>query len=63
VKIGHAPLPSLLQGHAGLQAMLTHYSLEEWVKICENLKAHFDLYAKANLDKRQAVLGAFALLT
>lgn len=62
VKIGHRPLPPFLQGHGGLQAMLSHYSLEEWVKICENLKAHFETYAKANLDKRQAVLGAFALL-
>lgn len=46
--------------HKALRNMLSHYSLEEWVKICENLKAHFETFARANLDKRQAVLGAFA---
>jgi DNA polymerase-3 subunit delta' len=45
-----------------LNNMLSHYSLEEWVKICENLKAHFAKFTYANLDKRQAVLGAFSYI-
>ncbi|MEM6781382.1 MAG: DNA polymerase III subunit delta' [Pseudomonadota bacterium] len=46
--------------HKALRNMLSHYSLEEWVKICENLKAHFDMFERGHLDKRQAVLGAFS---
>lgn len=45
--------------HKALRNMLSHYSLEDWVKICENLKAHFDKFTYSHLDKRQAVLGAF----
>lgn len=46
----------------GLQALLRHYSLEQWPGICENLKNHFTSVQTANLDKRQGLLGAFALL-
>ena len=55
------PLPEPLD-HQSLQAIQNHYSLEEWGKICENLKDHFETFSRANLDKRQAVLGAFSLL-
>ncbi|MGQ0527497.1 MAG: DNA polymerase III subunit delta' [Alphaproteobacteria bacterium] len=37
-------------------------SLEEFLKVCENLERHFDKVDIANLDKRQSVLGAFALI-
>ncbi len=48
--------------HKALRNMLSHYSLEDWVKICENLKAHFDKFSHSHLDKRQAVLGAFSYI-
>ncbi|MEZ5813505.1 MAG: DNA polymerase III subunit delta' [Alphaproteobacteria bacterium] len=37
-------------------------SLESLLKICENLKSHFDRVERSNLDKRQAVLGAFSII-
>lgn len=37
-------------------------SLESLLKICENLGAHFDRVERSNLDKRQAVLGAFSII-
>lgn len=37
------------------------YSLEEWLSICERLKSHFATAGFANLDKRQAILGAFSI--
>lgn len=43
-----------------LRRMLSHYSLEDWLKICEKLKDHFTQVQVANLDRRQGVLGAFA---
>lgn len=48
--------------HKALRNMLSHYSLEDWVKICENLKAHFEKFSHSHLDKRQAVLGAFSYI-
>ena len=45
-----------------LNRMLSHYSLEQLSQICENLKDHFEQFDRANLDKRQAVLGAFSLI-
>lgn len=44
-----------------LRKMLAHYPLEEWIKICENLRALFDTVQHANLDNRHAVLGAFSI--
>lgn len=38
-------------------------SLETLLKICENLTSHFERVERANLDKRQAVLNAFAIIT
>lgn len=43
-------------------SMMAHYSLEQWLNICENLKEHFERARYANLDKRQAVLAAFSYL-
>ncbi len=47
---------------SGFNAVLLESSLETLVKICDTLQVHFDTVAHANLDKRQAVLGAFALI-
>lgn len=44
-------------------SMMAHYSLEQWLNICENLEKHFDQSRFANLDKRQSVLRAFAHLS
>lgn len=41
--------------------LMDHYSLEEWIKICENVSQHFDLIERANLDKKQMVLGVFSI--
>ena len=43
-----------------LRRMLAHYSLDEWLKICEKLRDHFTQVQVANLDRRHGVLGAFA---
>lgn len=50
-------------GQGTLQNLLNNSSLEQLLKICENLHAHFDRVQRANLDKRQGVLGAFSLIT
>jgi len=42
--------------------LMNHYPLADWIQICENLKVHFETASFANLDKRQAVIGAFSLL-
>ncbi len=42
--------------------MVHHYPLETWLKIFEELKAHFSQARFSNLDKKQAVLGAFNLI-
>jgi len=50
--------------HQGVFAsMMAHYSLEQWLDICENLKQHFNQARFANLDKRQAVIAAFSHLS
>lgn len=46
-----------------LLALENRYSLEQWIEICEKLKAHFIAIDHSNLDKRQGVIGAFALLS
>jgi len=43
-----------------LRRMLAHYSLDEWLEICEKLRDHFSQIQIANLDRRQGVLAAFA---
>ncbi len=55
-EILNAPLDGV-----AVQALMDYYSLEEWIKICENITQHFDLIDRANLDKKQMVLGAFSL--
>ena len=42
--------------------LLQNSSLETLSKICENLHEHFETVRRANLDKRQGVLGAFSLM-
>ncbi|MCB1530243.1 MAG: DNA polymerase III subunit delta' [Rhodospirillales bacterium] len=41
--------------------LLAHYSLEQWSQICERLEEHFACVQSANLDRRQGVIGAFAM--
>jgi DNA polymerase-3 subunit delta' len=43
--------------------MLAKTSLENLVKICENLQTHFTNVQRGNLEKRQAVLRAFSLFS
>lgn len=40
----------------------TNSSLEDLLEICENLQSHFKRIDGANLDKRQAILGAFSII-
>lgn len=41
---------------------LKNSSLEQLLKICENLEEHFGRSDGANLDRRQTILGAFSLI-
>lgn len=45
-----------------LKAILRNSSLEQLLKICENLHSHFEKVNAASLDKRQGILGAFSLM-
>lgn len=54
-------LPEILKTQ-GIQALQDHYSLEQMIDICEKLKTHFITIENSNLDKRQGVIGAFAIL-
>lgn len=58
---GPQKLPEILRTDS-LLALQNHYSLEQWIDICEKLKGHFSAVEFSNLDKRQGVLGAFSLL-
>jgi DNA polymerase-3 subunit delta' len=58
---GPQKLPEILRTDS-LIALQNHYSLEQWIDICEKLKGHFSAVDFSNLDKRQGVLGAFSLL-
>jgi DNA polymerase-3 subunit delta' len=46
-----------------LRDLLKNSSLEQLLKICENLEDHFGRADGANLDRRQTVLGAFSLIS
>lgn len=46
----------------GLKPLLKYFDLAQWTEICEKLKDHFQVIENANLDKRQAVIGAFSIL-
>jgi DNA polymerase III subunit delta' len=59
--VGAGSLPEILKTEA-LERLMGHYSLEQWSDICEKMKEHFQNIEHSNLDKRQGVLGAFALL-
>ncbi|HTK84044.1 MAG TPA: DNA polymerase III subunit delta' [Patescibacteria group bacterium] len=54
-------LPVPLDASAAMK-IIGQYPLAALVEICENLREHFALAENANLDRRQAVLGAFSLL-
>ncbi len=56
-----AKLPDILSGDR-LKPLIHHYSLEQWIDICEKLKEHFTAIDHSNLDRRQGILGAFAIL-
>lgn len=58
---GPDKVPEILRTES-LLALQNHYSLEQWIDICEKLKGHFSAVDFSNLDKRQGVLGAFSLL-
>jgi DNA polymerase III subunit delta' len=55
-------LPVPLDGSAAVKIM-NHYPLVALLEICENLRIHFSMADEANLDKRQAVLGAFSIFS
>jgi DNA polymerase-3 subunit delta' len=59
--VGLHTLPEILKTER-LLVLLNHYSLEQWIDICEKLKGHFIAINNSNLDKRQGVIGAFAIL-
>lgn len=59
--VGLHTLPEVLRTER-LEALLNHYSLEQWIDICEKLKGHFIAIQNSNLDKRHGVIGAFAIL-
>jgi DNA polymerase-3 subunit delta' len=54
-------LPRVLQKEP-LKNLWGHYSLEEWVIICDNVTAHFDQVKYGSLDRRHGILGVFPLL-
>lgn len=58
---GPKNLPEILQID-GLAPLRDHYSLGQWIEICEKLGAHFTATEQGNLDKRQGVIGAFGIL-
>ncbi len=58
---GRSNLPEILKTD-GLQPLENHYSLGQWIEICEKLGAHFTAIEQGNLDKRQGVIGAFGII-
>ena len=57
---GAFPLPQVLD-RGGLGPLMAHYSLADWVEICEKMDAHLDAVRHANLDRRQGIIGAFSI--
>lgn len=47
--------------NAQMIQLANHYSMEEWLDICERMKTHFATADFSSLDKRQAILGAFTI--
>lgn len=46
-----------------LSTILNNSSLAQLLKICENLSSQFDQTERSNLDKKQAILRAFEIIT
>ncbi len=59
---GEGSLTDLLSNNV-FSTLLNHYSLEGLTEICDKLREHFATARFSNLDKRQAVLGAFHIIT
>lgn len=59
--VGRHVLPEILKDER-LQPLENHYSLGQWIEICEKLGTHFTAIEQGNLDKRQGVLGAFGIV-
>ena len=58
---GQDSLPAPIN-HNVYKEMLARYSLEELTNLYDEIKAHFNQAEFANLDKRQAVIGAFNII-
>jgi DNA polymerase III subunit delta' len=54
--------PETALNRTGFTQFAAKSSLEEILEICEKLESHFDKVEIANLDKKQAVSGAFSLI-
>lgn len=63
VKAKGQQLDHVMLTKPALESLLKNSSLEQLLKICENLNNHFAKVSGANLDKRQGVLHAFSLIT
>ncbi len=59
--VGRQNLPEILNVPA-LEPLENHYSLGQWIEICEKLGAHFTAIEHSNLDKRQGIIGAFGII-
>ncbi len=58
---GHEDAPSYLSGNV-LRSLMDKYSLVKLIEITDNLKNHFERIDFSNLDRRDAVRGAFLML-
>lgn len=52
------PLPAPVDAPQ-MARLANHFSFEQWLDICERMRAHFMTAEYSSLDKRQAILGAF----
>ncbi len=59
VRSGTMPLPGIL---AGLEPMLKHRTLAQWIEAGQAVGAHLDKIRYANLDRRQGIIGTFSIL-
>lgn len=59
---GHERLPPYMKA-AGLEGFLKKSSLERLVGICDDLKVHFERADFSNLDRKEAVRGAFGVIS
>jgi len=59
--VGRKTLPEILKTEA-LEPLENHYSLGQWIEICEKLGAHFTAIETGNLDKHQGIIGAFGII-